>query len=100
MSEALNIIKDPTLTYNQELYALAKLGENTDDTIRYSDEYYKAKKISGLKSKDFRPLRVNMQLFPLDVACTETYPKVLVYDDNGNALYTNYLYYYKFICQF
>ena len=48
MSEALNIIKDPTLTYNQELYALAKLGENTDDTIRYSDEYYKAKKAGAL----------------------------------------------------
>ena len=42
MSEALNIIKDPTLTYNQELIALAKLGENSDDTLVYSDEYYKA----------------------------------------------------------
>ena len=28
MSEALNIIKDPTLTYNQELIALAKLGND------------------------------------------------------------------------
>ena len=43
MSEALNIIKDETLTYNQELIALARLGESTDDTIVYSDEYYAAK---------------------------------------------------------
>ena len=43
MSEALNIIKDETLTYNQELLALAKLGENSDHTIQYSDDYYKAK---------------------------------------------------------
>ena len=42
MSEALNIIKDPTLTYNQELIALAKLGENSDDTIQFSEEYKKA----------------------------------------------------------
>ena len=48
MSEALNIIKDQTLTYNQELIALAKLGENTDDTIRFSDEYYKAKQAGAL----------------------------------------------------
>ncbi len=32
-------------------------------------------------------------LFPLDVVYTETYPKVLVFDDNRNSLYTNYLYY-------
>ena len=43
MSEALKIIQDETLTYHQELIALARLGESTDDTIRYSDEYYKAK---------------------------------------------------------
>ena len=47
MSEALNIIKDPTLTYNQELIALAKLGENSDDTLVYSDEYYKAFNSTG-----------------------------------------------------
>ena len=32
-------------------------------------------------------------LFPLNVVCTETYLKVLVFDDNRNSLYTNYLYY-------
>ena len=48
MSEALNIIKDPTLTYNQELIALAKIGENTDDTIQFSDAYYQAKKAGAL----------------------------------------------------
>ncbi|MBR4609142.1 MAG: DUF3029 family protein, partial [Erysipelotrichaceae bacterium] len=48
MSEALNIIKDPTLTYNQELIALAKLGENSDDTIQFSEEYKKAFKERAL----------------------------------------------------
>ena len=43
MSEALKIIQDETLTYHQELIALAHLGESTDDTLRYSDEYYAAK---------------------------------------------------------
>lgn len=33
------------------------------------------------------------ELFPLDVVCTETYQKVLVFDDNRNSLYANYLYY-------
>ena len=42
-SEALKIAEDVTLTYNQQMIALAKLGENTDDTIKLSDEYYKAK---------------------------------------------------------
>ena len=48
MSEALNIIQDPTLTYRQELIALARLGESTDDSLRYSDEYYEAKKKGAL----------------------------------------------------
>ena len=48
MSEALNIIKDETLTYNQELIALARLGESTDDTLVYSDAYYAAKKKGAL----------------------------------------------------
>ncbi len=48
MSEALNIVKDPTLTYNQQLIALAKLGENSDDTIRFSKEYYEAKEAGAL----------------------------------------------------
>ena len=42
-SEALKIIQDVTLTYNQQLLALAKLGEKTDHTLVYSDEYYLAK---------------------------------------------------------
>ena len=43
MSEALQIIQDPTLTYRQELVGLARLGESTDDSLRYSDAYYAAK---------------------------------------------------------
>ena len=46
MSQALNIIKDETLTYHQELIALARLGESTDDTLKYSDAYYE-----GLKKR-------------------------------------------------
>ena len=48
LSEALNIIQDPTLTYHQELLALARLGESTDDSLRYSDEYYEAKRKGAL----------------------------------------------------
>ena len=48
MSEALNIVKDTTLTYNQELLALARLGESTDNTIVFSDEYYEAKQAGAL----------------------------------------------------
>ena len=48
LSEALNIIQDPTLTYKQELLALARLGESTDDSLRYSDEYYEAKRKGAL----------------------------------------------------
>ena len=49
MSEALNIVKDTTLTYNQQLLALARLGESTDDeTIKFSDEYKKAKAAGAL----------------------------------------------------
>lgn len=43
MSNALNIIQDPTLTYRQQLVNLARLGESADDTLRYSDAYYAAK---------------------------------------------------------
>ena len=48
MSDALNIVKDTTLTYDQTLLALAKLGENTDDSIIYSEDYYKAKAAGAL----------------------------------------------------
>ena len=48
MSDALNIIQDPTLTYHQELLALARLGESTDDSLRYSDAYYEAKRKGAL----------------------------------------------------
>ena len=48
MSEALRIIQDPTLTYRQEVLALARLGESTDTSLRYSDEYYAAKKKGAL----------------------------------------------------
>ena len=43
MSKALDIIQDETLTYHQELIALAQLGESTDDTLVYSDAYYEGK---------------------------------------------------------
>ena len=43
MGRALDIIKDETLTYRQELIALAQLGESTDHTVIYSDDYYRAK---------------------------------------------------------
>ena len=43
MSQALDIIQDPTLTYHQEVLALARLGESTDNTLTYSDAYYEAK---------------------------------------------------------
>ena len=42
-SEALKIAEDLTLTYNQQMIALARLGEATDHTIELSDEYYQAK---------------------------------------------------------
>ena len=48
LSEALSIIQDPTLTYHQELLALARLGESTDRSLRYSDEYYAAKEKGAL----------------------------------------------------
>ena len=48
MSEALNIIQNPTLTYRQELLALARLGESTDDSLRYSEAYYEAKRKGAL----------------------------------------------------
>ena len=44
MSEALRIIQDPTLTYHQQLLALARLGESIDDSLRYSEAYYEAKR--------------------------------------------------------
>ena len=58
MSEALNIIKDPTLTYNQELIALAKVGENSDDTIQFSEEYKKAAARVGCRFLDTLPWRI------------------------------------------
>ena len=48
MSEALKIIQDPTLTYRQELVSLARLGESTDASLRYSDAYYAAKEEGAL----------------------------------------------------
>ena len=43
-SEARRIVEDETLTYQQMMYNLARDAENTDDYIKYSDEYYEAKK--------------------------------------------------------
>lgn len=39
MEEVLNIIRDETLTYQQQLLALARLAENMDDTLQRSPEY-------------------------------------------------------------
>ena len=44
MSKALDIIKDPTLTYRQQLIQLAALGEECDDTLQYSADYHQAMK--------------------------------------------------------
>lgn len=44
MNDALKIITDESLTYNQQLVQLAKVGENTDHTIVISPELKKAKK--------------------------------------------------------
>lgn len=41
--QVLNIIKDTTLTYNQQLLALARYSENLDNTIKLSPELIKAK---------------------------------------------------------
>ena len=61
MSEAVNIVKDPTLTYNQELIALAHLGENLDDSIRFSDVAGRIKLLMTFSDKS----RTNLcQLIP------------------------------------
>ena len=41
---ALEIIQDPTLTFQQQVIELYHLGENSDQTIVYSDEYLEALK--------------------------------------------------------
>jgi len=43
MEEVLKIIEDDSLTYNQQLIALARLAENMDHTIPLDKEYIKAK---------------------------------------------------------
>lgn len=43
MSKAFDIISNTTMTYGQQLIALAQLGESTDDTLVQSDAYYEAK---------------------------------------------------------
>ena len=53
MSRAYDIVTDTTKTYNQQLIALAQLGESTDDTIKYSDDYYKAKAAGALCAGGF-----------------------------------------------
>ncbi len=42
MTTALEIIKDESLTLNQQIYNLYKVGENTDHSIKLSPEYIKA----------------------------------------------------------
>ncbi len=39
MSQVSNIVEDKSLTYYQQLTALARLGESTDDTIKYNPLY-------------------------------------------------------------
>jgi len=43
MSEAYNIVTNTTLTYQQQVILLAKLGENTDTTVYVDPEFTKAK---------------------------------------------------------
>ncbi|MGN1343264.1 MAG: YjjI family glycine radical enzyme [Traorella sp.] len=42
--EVLNIVSDETLTYHQQMLALARLAESQDHTLTYPDELYQAKK--------------------------------------------------------
>lgn len=42
MEAVLNIVKDQTLTYHQQLLALARLAENMDHTLDYGEEIIKA----------------------------------------------------------
>lgn len=44
MKEVLNIVKDKSLTYQQQELALARLAENLDHTIKLPRSYYLAKK--------------------------------------------------------
>lgn len=43
MSQAFNICSDLTMTYDQQLKALAKLGEETDDSLPVTSEFLEAK---------------------------------------------------------
>ncbi len=43
MSDILNIIADETLTYHQQVLALARYAENTDHTLALSPELIQAK---------------------------------------------------------
>jgi len=43
MSDAYKIVTDTTLTFNQQVYQLSRMAENTDTTIQYSPEFYQAK---------------------------------------------------------
>ena len=43
MSQAFNICSDLTMTYDQQLKALAKLGEETDDSLPVTPEFLEAK---------------------------------------------------------
>lgn len=42
MSEVLDIVSNPILTYHQQVLALAKLAENNDDSIHLSEDFKKA----------------------------------------------------------
>lgn len=44
MEEVLKIVSDETLTYHQQMLALARLAESQDHTLSYPDELYQAKK--------------------------------------------------------
>lgn len=44
MEDVLKIVQDKTLTYHQQVLALARLGESLDHTIELSDEVLQAKK--------------------------------------------------------
>ena len=61
-----------------------------------------SKKISGLKSGDFRPLRINMQLFPLGVFIVALKYICLSFATITPDFYFNYIDYFDlliFCCQ-
>lgn len=63
------------MTQGLQIYDIARFIQLRKDKVNCHEEdksnllkHFEAKKKSGLKSRDFSPLRVNVRLFPLDVS--------------------------------